>query len=86
MVLAEDGAERRRQVPGERLEGAPKLWIPLLPVVFKLVYGLRENDAPVPLLELSKELRELIDRAIYQTHNFVIRFHRQVRGREFIPE
>ena len=50
----------------------------------KLVYGIRNNDIPTPLLELSKELRELIDRAIYQTHSFVIRYHRQVRNKEFL--
>ena len=51
----------------------------------KLVYGLRDVDIPTPLLELSKELREVIERAVYQTHNFVIRFHREKRSKEFIP-
>lgn len=51
----------------------------------KMVYGIRGNDIPTPVFELSKELRELIDRAIYQTHNFVIRFHRDKRSKEFIP-
>lgn len=51
----------------------------------KLVYGLRPNDISTPFLELPKELQEVIERAIYQTHNFVIRYHRQVRNRAFIP-
>ncbi len=51
----------------------------------KMVYGLRAVDIPTPLLELSKELREVIERAVYQTHNFVIRFHRDKRSKLFIP-
>lgn len=45
----------------------------------KFVYGWKENS--IPISELSQEIRELIERAIYQTHNFVIRYHRQVRSR-----
>ena len=50
----------------------------------KLVYGLRPGLIPVPLAALPKELRELIERAIYQTHRFAIRFHREIRSKAFI--
>jgi len=48
----------------------------------KQVYGLKPNDKPTPINELPTELQKLIEHAIYQTHNFVIRYHRQVRSRE----
>lgn len=50
----------------------------------KLVYGIKENSQPVPLFSLSAEMQELIEKAIYQTHKFVISFHRNLRSREFI--
>ena len=50
----------------------------------KLVYGLKPNDEPTPLSELPEEFQKLIGQAIYQTHNFVIRYHRSVRNREFL--
>lgn len=39
----------------------------------------------IGIAEAPKELYELVEQAIYQTHNFVIRFHRQVRSKAFIP-
>ncbi len=61
----------------------------------KLVYGLAhkataeglaENDLPTSIEKLDKELRQVIEHAIYQTHHFVIRYHRSVRNREFLPK
>lgn len=51
----------------------------------KLVSYAKPQKRVIGVMSASKELRELIERAIYQTHNFVIRFHRQVRSKEFIP-
>ena len=39
----------------------------------------------IGMSQAPRELQELIERIIHQTHNFVIRYHRQVREREFIP-
>ncbi|MDP3901757.1 MAG: GIY-YIG nuclease family protein [bacterium] len=50
----------------------------------KFVYGLQPNDRPVELGKLSREFQQLIGKAIYYTHNFVIRYHRQVRRRNFM--
>jgi len=52
----------------------------------KLVYGLKDNDETTPIDQLDKEFRQVIERAIYQTHHFVIRYHRNVRNREFLPK
>ena len=48
----------------------------------KLVYGLKSNDAPTSIVELPNEFQKLIERAIYYTHNFAVRYHRQVRHKE----
>ena len=48
----------------------------------KLVYGLKLNDAPTPVVELPNEFQKLIEKAIYYTHGFAIRYHRKVRGKE----
>ena len=48
----------------------------------KLVYGLKSNDEPTPITELAAELQKLIEKAIYYTHGFAIRYHRKVRGKE----
>ncbi|TSC89732.1 MAG: excinuclease ABC subunit C [Parcubacteria group bacterium Gr01-1014_3] len=50
----------------------------------KLVYGLAENDLPTSIEKLDKELRQVIEHAIYQTHHFVIRYHRNVRNKAFL--
>ncbi|MDP2696204.1 MAG: GIY-YIG nuclease family protein [bacterium] len=52
----------------------------------KWVYGLKKNDEPTPLVELPLEFQRLIEKAIYYTHNFVIRYHRQVRQKRFIDQ
>ena len=49
----------------------------------KLVYGLKPKDEPTPISQLPKDFQELIEQAIYQTHNFAIRYHRQVRNKKF---
>ena len=92
MIIIDGGLTQFRAAKNAALEAFQKLKIEnskLKIISFakphKLVYGLRPNDIPTPLLELSKEFQEVIDRAIYQTHNFVIRFHREKRARAFIP-
>ena len=48
----------------------------------KLVYGLKPKDKPIPISQLPKDFQELIEQAIYQTHNFAVRYHRQLREKE----
>jgi len=48
----------------------------------KLVYGLTKQ--PLPLNQLSVATQQLIEQAIYQTHNFVIRYHRKLRNKNFL--
>lgn len=48
----------------------------------RMVHGWRKD--PVPLAELPPLLQQLIPQAIQQTHNFVLRFHRRVRGKAFL--
>ena len=48
----------------------------------QLVFGSGKN--PIPISKLPLELQSLIKTAIQNTHNFVIRYHRKVRQREFL--
>ncbi len=48
----------------------------------KLVFGVKKE--PVPISKLPPELQKLIETAINQTHNFVRRYHRQVRQKQFL--
>lgn len=52
----------------------------------KLVYGMDlpgQENKPVPIANLPKELQQLIELAINQTHNFVQRYHRRIRQKQF---
>ena len=51
----------------------------------RLVSYAKPQRKIIGMSEAPRELQELIERIIHQTHNFVIRYHRQVREREFIP-
>ncbi|MEK7640826.1 MAG: GIY-YIG nuclease family protein [Patescibacteria group bacterium] len=51
----------------------------------KLVSYAKPQRKVIGMSQAPRELQELIERIIHQTHNFVIRYHRQVRAREFIP-
>ncbi|MEK7146852.1 MAG: hypothetical protein AAB772_01205 [Patescibacteria group bacterium] len=44
----------------------------------KLIYGL--SLEPLKLKEVSSDLAKLIQKAIYFTHNFAIRYHRRLRN------
>lgn len=46
------------------------------------VYGIQKN--PIPITELPEGMRRFILMADQNTHNFVIRYHRKVRAREFL--
>lgn len=46
------------------------------------VYGLK--PLPVPITELPEDFQKIIRMAIQNTHNFVIRYHRKVRQRQFL--
>lgn len=46
------------------------------------IYGIKNN--PIPITELPESFRKFILLADQNTHNFVIRYHRKVRAREFI--
>lgn len=48
------------------------------------VYGLK--PLPVPISELPEDFQRIIRMAIQNTHNFVLRYHRSVRTRQFLPE
>ncbi len=48
----------------------------------KLVFGIEKK--PVLISNLPPELQNLIQTAISQTHNFVQRYHRQVRQKQFL--
>ncbi len=47
------------------------------------VYGLK--PLPVPITELPEDFQKLIRMAIQNTHNFVLRYHRAIRRRQFLP-
>ncbi|MDO8466643.1 MAG: GIY-YIG nuclease family protein [bacterium] len=47
----------------------------------RLVSYAKPHRKVIGMAEAPKELQELIERAIHQTHNFVIRYHRQVRSK-----
>ncbi|TSC83241.1 MAG: excinuclease ABC subunit C, partial [Parcubacteria group bacterium Gr01-1014_19] len=49
----------------------------------RLVSYAKPQRKIIGMSEAPRELQELIERIIHQTHNFVIRYHRQVREREF---
>ncbi len=46
------------------------------------IYGFKAK--PVSLKTLPEQWQRLIQRAIHQTHNFVIRYHRRIRARVFL--
>ncbi len=48
------------------------------------VYGLK--PLPVKITELPENFRRIIRMAIQNTHNFVLRYHRSVRRRQFLLE
>lgn len=48
----------------------------------QLVFGF--NAQPTPLAQLPPEWQHLIPKIISQTHNFVIRYHRRTRNRQFL--
>ncbi|HEY4500009.1 MAG TPA: GIY-YIG nuclease family protein [Candidatus Paceibacterota bacterium] len=48
----------------------------------QLVFGF--NPQPTPLSKLPPEWQQLIPKIISQTHNFVIRYHRRTRNRQFL--
>lgn len=50
----------------------------------KLVFGLKPEYQPTPLANLPIDTQKLIEKAIYQTHRFAIRYHRQFRRKEFL--
>lgn len=50
----------------------------------QLIFGLEKNTVPISKLPL--EFQNLIKMAIQNTHNFVIRYHRKIRGIKFIKE
>ena len=52
----------------------------------KLLSYAKPQRKVIGMAKAPKELQELIERAIYQTHWFVINYHRQVRARKFIPK
>ena len=60
----------------------PKLQIIAFAKPQKLVYGWEKN--PTPINKLPVELQKLIPTAIQHTHNFVQRYHRQVRRGAFL--
>ena len=45
----------------------------------KLIYGL--SSEPLKLEEVSSDLTKLVQKAIYYTHNFAIRYHRSLRNK-----
>ncbi len=47
------------------------------------VYGLK--PLPVPITELPEDFQKIIRMAIQNTHNFVLRYHRSVRRKKFLP-
>lgn len=47
----------------------------------QLVSYAKPQRKVIGMAHASRELQELIERIIYQTHNFVIRYHRQVRSK-----
>ncbi|MEK7653939.1 MAG: GIY-YIG nuclease family protein [Patescibacteria group bacterium] len=51
----------------------------------ELVSYAKPQRKVIGMATAPRELQELIERIIHQTHNFVIRYHRQVRDRAFIP-
>ncbi len=51
----------------------------------QLVSYAKPQRKVIGLANAPRELQELIEKAIYQTHRFVINYHRQVRSKEFIP-
>jgi DNA-binding NtrC family response regulator len=53
--------------------------------VYRITRQVAPSVASVLLVGETGTGKELIARAIYQTHNFVIRYHRAKRNKEFIP-
>ncbi len=48
------------------------------------VYGLK--PLPVPITELPEDFQRIIRMAIQNTHNFVLRYHRAIRRKQFLPK
>ncbi len=51
----------------------------------KVVSFAKPQQKIIGLNKPSPELQKLVEQAIYQTHNFVIRYHRSVRNKTFLP-
>lgn len=48
----------------------------------QLIYGWGKK--PIPVAKLPEDLQKLIKTAIQQTHNFVQRYHREIRQKDFL--
>ena len=51
----------------------------------KLISYANPQRKVIGMSQAPRELQELIERAIYQTHRFVINYHRTIRARNFLP-
>lgn len=50
----------------------------------KIISFAKPNQKILGIENPTPELKKVVQKAIYQTHNFVIRYHRQIRRKEFI--
>lgn len=84
LIIIDGGIAQYRAAKKTLLENSHYIYLISFAKPKKLVYGLKPNDEPTPLKELPEAFQKLIELAIYQTHNFVIRYHRRVRQRNFL--